>query len=74
MKQLQKGFTLIELMVVLVILGLLAGLVLIGIMLGLTVRGRITGSDFGKLENAGLYWHLVDMIWIYVFPLMYLIS
>jgi len=27
-----------------------------------------------KLENAGLYWHLVDVIWIFVFPLFYLIS
>lgn len=27
-----------------------------------------------KLENAGLYWHLVDVIWIFLFPLLYLIS
>ena len=26
------------------------------------------------LENAGLYWHLVDVIWIFLFPLLYLIS
>jgi len=25
------------------------------------------------LENAGLYWHLVDLIWIFIFPLYYLI-
>ena len=51
-----------------------AGLVLIGIMLTLTRRQRITGADHGKLENAGLYWHLVDLIWIYLFPLFYLIT
>ena len=28
----------------------------------------------GRLENAGLYWHLVDVIWIFLFPLFYLIS
>ena len=28
----------------------------------------------GKVENAGLYWHLVDIIWIFLFPLFYLIS
>jgi len=27
-----------------------------------------------KLENSGLYWHLVDIIWIFLFPLFYLIS
>ena len=51
-----------------------AGLVLIGIMLALTIRKNITGGDYGKLENAGLYWHLVDLIWIYLFPLFYLIT
>jgi len=55
-------------------LHVVAGLVLIGIMLILTVRQRITESDHGKLENAGLYWHLVDLIWIYLFPLFYLIT
>jgi len=27
-----------------------------------------------RLDNAGLYWHLVDLIWIYLFPLFYLIT
>lgn len=27
-----------------------------------------------KMENAGLYWHLVDVIWIFLFPLLYLIT
>ena len=30
--------------------------------------------DVTKLENAGLYWHLVDVIWIFLFPLLYLIT
>lgn len=55
-------------------LHVVAGLVLIAIMLSLTMRKRITGSDHGRLENAGLYWHLVDLIWIYLFPLFYLIT
>jgi cytochrome c oxidase subunit 3 len=28
---------------------------------------------FGPVDFVGLYWHLVDLIWIYLFPLMYLI-
>jgi cytochrome c oxidase subunit 3 len=55
-------------------LHVVAGLALIGIMLSLTGRQRITRDDHGKLENAGLYWHLVDLIWIYLFPLFYLIT
>jgi cytochrome c oxidase subunit 3 len=35
-------------------------------------RDRITGTDFSKLENVGLYWHLVDVIWIFLLPLLYL--
>jgi cytochrome c oxidase subunit 3 len=30
--------------------------------------------NIGKLENSGLYWHLVDVIWIFLFPLFYLIT
>jgi len=37
-------------------------------------RGRVTGADYVVLENAGLYWHIVDLVWIYLFPLFYLIS
>lgn len=36
--------------------------------------GRQHGEDFAWLENSGLYWHLVDLIWIYLFPLLYLVA
>ena len=36
-------------------------------------KGRVNGEDWVILENAGLYWHLVDLIWIFIFPLYYLI-
>lgn len=35
--------------------------------------GRVTPDNFVFLENSGLYWHLVDLVWIYLFPLFYLI-
>ncbi len=34
---------------------------------------KINSGDYVWLENAGLYWHLVDLIWIFLFPLFYLI-
>jgi cytochrome c oxidase subunit III len=39
-----------------------------------TSREVINREDFVKLENTGLYWHFVDIIWIYLFPLFYLIT
>jgi Cytochrome c oxidase subunit III. len=37
-------------------------------------QGKVTAEDYVVLENAGLYWHIVDLVWIYLFPLFYLIS
>ena len=37
-------------------------------------RGRFTPEYNSPVEMVGLYWHFVDMIWIYLFPLLYLIS
>ncbi len=37
-------------------------------------RTAIDKSNILKLENSGLYWHLVDIIWIFLFPLFYLIT
>lgn len=48
------------------------GVVVMAVMLALLVRDRIRHDDFIKLENAGLYWHLVDVIWIFLLPLFYL--
>ncbi len=38
------------------------------------VTEKMDPRNFIKLENAGLYWHIVDVIWIFLFPLFYLIS
>jgi cytochrome c oxidase subunit 3 len=37
-------------------------------------RGRVTKDKPILLENAALFWHLVDIIWIFLFPLFYLIT
>jgi len=55
-------------------LHVLAGAGVIIGMIFFTLRKKITPDDFVKLENAGLYWHFVDIIWIYLFPLFYLIT
>jgi len=35
--------------------------------------GKVEKTNFSFLENSGLYWHLVDLIWIFLYPLFYLI-
>jgi len=37
-------------------------------------KGRYTPNYYTPVENAGLYWHFVDIVWIYLFPLLYLID
>lgn len=50
------------------------GIVLISYVMFCTKSGRVRQDNFVLLENSGLYWHLVDLIWIYLFPLFYLIT
>ena len=54
-------------------LHVVAGMVFLSIILVFIVKDKITGSNYQRFENAGLYWHLVDIIWIFLFPLFYLI-
>jgi len=37
-------------------------------------RGDFSSAFFTPVENVGLYWHLVDLIWIFLFPLLYLVK
>jgi cytochrome c oxidase subunit 3 len=48
------------------------GVVVMSVMMVFLARDRIRHDDFIKLENTGLYWHLVDVIWIFLLPLFYL--
>jgi cytochrome c oxidase subunit 3 len=55
-------------------LHVLVGIILIAVMARMTKQGTITHDNYVRLENTGLYWHLVDIIWIFLFPLFYLIT
>ena len=52
----------------------LGGMGLIVWMMIRTVRGTISAEYYTPIEMTGLYWHLVDLIWIFLFPLLYLIG
>jgi cytochrome c oxidase subunit 3 len=48
-----------------------AGVVYLGIIAAGVGRGRFSRED---VEVSGLYWHFVDLVWMFVFPLIYLMS
>jgi len=52
----------------------IVGMFLIAVMTRMTRKDIITKDSYVRLESAGLYWHLVDIIWIFLFPLFYLIT
>lgn len=53
---------------------ILAGIVALSWLLMRARRGEFTKAYYTPVDLVGLYWHLVDMIWIYLFPLYYLIK
>jgi cytochrome c oxidase subunit 3 len=55
-------------------LHIVIGIALIAIMMVKVHKKKIHKDRFVQLENIGLYWHLVDIIWIFLFPLFYLIA
>ncbi|MBT3176806.1 MAG: cytochrome c oxidase subunit 3 family protein [Desulfobacula sp.] len=52
---------------------IILGMTLLFISLVYVQRNRTNHERFALLENSGLYWHLVDLIWIFIFPLFYLV-
>jgi cytochrome c oxidase subunit 3 len=53
---------------------ILIGMASIGYIIYRGTRGDFSSAYFTPVDVVGLYWHLVDLIWIYLFPLLYLIS
>ncbi len=53
---------------------MIAGIGVVGVITILAARGRFTPTYYTPLEVTGLYWHFVDIIWIFLFPLLYLIG
>jgi cytochrome c oxidase subunit 3 len=55
-------------------LHVLVGMILLSINIVKIKKGTVNRERYLLLENSGLYWHLVDLIWIFLFPLLYLIT
>ncbi len=51
----------------------LIGMIVITGLLVLAIKGRFGPRNYTAIDLGGLYWHLVDLIWIFLFPLFYLL-
>jgi cytochrome c oxidase subunit 3 len=55
-------------------LHVLVGIVVLSILGIMSARGRFSPRYYTPVEVGGLYWHFVDIVWIYLYPLLYLIG
>ena len=55
-------------------LHMIIGIAILGYMIFRARAGAYTAGHVTFVENFGLYWHFVDIVWIFLFPLLYLIS
>jgi cytochrome c oxidase subunit 3 len=55
-------------------LHMIIGLAIMGWLLWKAWRGTFTAEYYAPVEIAGLYWHFVDIVWIFLFPLLYLLG
>jgi cytochrome c oxidase subunit 3 len=51
-----------------------AGIFVLSWILWRSAKGHFNSEYFTPVENVGLYWHLVDLVWIFLFPLLYLVK
>jgi cytochrome c oxidase subunit III len=54
-------------------LHVIIGMTILAVIMWMIARGTVNQHSYVRLEAGGLYWHLVDIIWIFLFPLFYLI-
>jgi len=55
-------------------LHVLVGMVLLAVTIRQISKNKVRSDHYSLHENSGLYWHLVDFIWIFLFPLLYLVT
>jgi cytochrome c oxidase subunit 3 len=53
---------------------MIVGLIIVGALIIYAARGIFTNGNDQPVEISGLYWHLIDIIWVFLFPLLYLIA
>ena len=72
-RQIQLFFSLYFAMTGLHALHMIIGIGLLLLLALAAARGSFSASYFTPIEMTGLYWHFVDIVWVFLFPLLYLI-
>ena len=49
------------------------GMIMFGLIIGLGMANKLGAQHAVLVENCGLYWHFVDLVWIFLFPLIYIV-
>jgi len=70
----QMFFNLYFMMTGLHALHMIIGMGLLCWLIALSLRGKFTAENHDFVEGFGLYWHFVDIVWIFLFPLLYLVG
>jgi cytochrome c oxidase subunit 3 len=73
-EQAQLFFTLYFIMTGLHSLHVIIGVGVLVFMAGMALWGRFSREYYTPVEVTGLYWHFVDLVWVFLFPLFYLIG
>jgi cytochrome c oxidase subunit 3 len=55
-------------------LHMIVGIIVVAVLVAMARRGDFMPAYFTPIELGGLYWHLVDIVWIFLYPLLYLVS
>ena len=55
-------------------LHMIIGIGLMSVITWMAWKGRFDGEYYTPVEMSGLYWHFVDIVWIFLFPLLYLVE
>jgi len=49
-------------------------MVILAVILVMARRGKYSATEYTGIETGASYWHMVDLVWIILFPLVYLIQ
>jgi cytochrome c oxidase subunit 3 len=53
---------------------MVVGIGIMAVLVWLGWRGKFSPAYYTPVEISGLYWHFVDLVWIFLFPLLYLLG
>ncbi len=53
---------------------MIIGIGILAVILRMAIKGEFTSQWYAPVEIFGLYWHFIDIVWIFLFPLLYLVN